>query len=157
MPPFDTEAGSFEWTPEGRRLLKEFKIEIQNSGGIGAVYRRVKRESNIRLYKHKISEIPVSSDSIIFNNWNKHTVAEIADMIKKARSYVWDRAKFLGLPDKKREGWNTDMIHHNKPVTNGYVTFNTINEAAEYLGMKPKTLSAMLRGENRNKTNFRVI
>lgn len=157
MPNHKLTAEGWEWTPEGKHLLAEFKAEIHRNGGRLRLLSKVSREKNRRNYKFVVTEVPVSENSIIFLNWDKMTAANIAKLVGKTRAYVWGRAKFLGLPNKQRDGWKTDFVHNGKMVTNGYLTFNTIKEAAEYLRMKPKTLSAMLTGQNVNKTNFKLI
>lgn len=49
------------------------------------------------------------------------------------------------------------LAHSSKKITNGIDIFHSIKEAAIFYNIKYKTLSAMLSGQNKNKTNLTYL
>jgi len=62
----------------------------------------------------------------------------------------------IGMSERMRKkiGINSTA---GKSITDGEIIFPTIKSAAEFYGIKHKTLSAMLTGQNKNKTNLKFI
>lgn len=154
MPQFDTEAGSFEWTPEGRQLLSNVKALIQHNGGRHLMYCKVRREANKRIYSFKQSEepIPISENSIIFNNWHKLTIPEISKLVNLPVGTVYWRGRWLGLPPKGDKLNNKNRIITFNTETG--IFYNTIKEASESTNICYHGLSKKLLGQLKNNTSF---
>lgn len=58
---------------------------------------------------------------------------------------------------KRMSGKTGTQAHASKKVSDGITTYASLKEASIALNIKYTTLSAMLIGQNKNKTNFKFI
>ncbi len=152
MPNHQLTAEGWEWSEGGRELLRAFKVEIQRSGGRQRVLAKVKRENNRRIYKFAVTDVPISTNSLIFNNWNKLTVPEISKLVNLPQGTVYWRGRWLGLPAK-----GTSLYQNNRKMvlnTETGIYYDSIILAAESNGLTLKYLSRKLKGKMRNNTSF---
>lgn len=146
MPPFDTEAGS--------DLLEKVNAMIEKNGGRYRLFCKVQREANQRIYRFKQSNtpIPVSTNSLIFNNWHKLTIPEISKLVNLPVGTVYWRGRWLGLPLK-----GTALYQNNRKLvlnTETGIYYDSLTEAAESNSLTLKYLSRKLKGKMRNNTAF---
>lgn len=113
---------------KGKKLSEETKLKIS----LGKKGTQVGEKSP--MYGKIFSEI----------TRNKMSLAKMGHKLSEAHS-------------KKLKESKTGGNHHSAKLVMNLETgifYETIKEAAESINIKPTTLRAMLRGENKNKTNF---
>lgn len=148
------EVEQYPWSDSGKELLSNVKALIQHNGGRHLMYCKVKREANKRIYRFKETgeDPPVSIDSIIFNNWDKLSLPEIAKLTGKKVGYVFYRGKWLGLPSKVYNGLPLAAKLILNTETGIY--YESTLQAAISRNMTLKNLSRRLVGKRKNNTSF---
>lgn len=142
----------FEWSDGGRELLKVIEAEIAKNGGRYRTHCKLQREANRRIYKFKQVEVPISINSIIFNNWHKLMISEISNLVGLPIGTVYWRGRWLGLPTKGRS-----LSKHNEKMvfnTQTGIYYDSIKDAWKTVGGCYKTLSRKLKGDCNNNTSF---
>ena len=96
--------------------------------------------------------MPISANSIIFNNWHKLSSREIGKLVGISCQSVLARGKFLGLPAKP--WFRSDKGDKAVLNTETGIYYESIQKAADSINQHIAILSRKLAGKRKNNTSF---